>query len=123
MVVENNSKVSVNTKEMKPLTPSSNLDKKTSRAIELQRQLQYKLKFNVVDELIDLYRDPDTKASDRRAILTDLMRYLYPQLKAMEIDQREGEKINVNIMFPDNTTKNVDVDKAIADFSDDDKKA
>lgn len=110
-----NNKVTVNTKEMKPLTPSSNLDKKTSRAIELQRQLQYKLKFNVVDELIDLYRDPDTKSSDRRAILTDLMRYLYPQLKAMEIDQREGEKINVNIMFPDDTTKKVDVDKTIAD--------
>ena len=84
----------------KPLAPTNNLDKKTSRAMELQRQLQYKLNFNVVDELISLYNDSSTKNSDRRAILTDLMRYLYPQLKAMEIDQRDGEKINVNITFP-----------------------
>ena len=85
----------------KPLGPSSNLSKKTSRAVELQRQLQYKLQFNVVDELIDLYRDPETKPADRRQILTDLMRYLYPQLKAIETDTREGEKINVNIVFPE----------------------
>lgn len=87
--------------EMKKPEPSSDFNKKTSRAVELQRLLQYKLKFNVVEELIDLYRnDDDMKPSDKRQILADLMKYLYPQLKAMEIDTRDGEKINVNIVFP-----------------------
>ena len=86
--------------EMKKPTPSSDLNKKTSRAVELQRLLQYKLKFNVVEELIDLYRCGDLKPSDQRQILADLMKYLYPQLKAMELDTRDGEKINVNIVFP-----------------------
>jgi hypothetical protein len=98
---------------LKPLEPTSNMNKKTSRAVELQRMLQYKLKFDVVGELIDLYRDPDTKPSDKRQILTDLMRYLYPQLKAMEIDTRDGEKICVNIVFPDDNKKKISVDDAI----------
>ena len=96
--------------EMNPLKPTNNVSKKTSRAVQLQRMLQYKLKFDVVDELIDLYRDPDTKAGDKRQILSDLMRYLYPQLKAMEIDTREGEKINVNIVFPKNLTTQVEAE-------------
>ena len=98
---------------LKPLEASSNTSKKTSRAIELQRMLQYKLKFDVVGELVDLYRDPDTKPSDKRQILTDLMRYLYPQLKAMEIDTRDGEKICVNIVFPDDKKQTVGVEEAI----------
>lgn len=90
--------------EMKKPEPTSDTSKKTSRAVELQRLLQYKLKFNVVEELIDLYRtDMEMKPSDKRQILSDLMKYLYPQLKAMEIDTRDGEKINVNIVFPDST--------------------
>lgn len=94
---------------IKPVGETTNLDKRTSRVMELQRQLQYKLKFDVVDELINLYRDPDTKSSDKRQILETLMRYLFPQLKAMEIDGREGEKICVNITFPDDTVKSVNV--------------
>ena len=85
--------------------PSSDMNKKTSRAVELQRLLQYKLKFNVVEELIDLYRCGELKPSDQRQVLADLMKYLYPQLKAMEIDTRDGEKINVNIVFPDSNNK------------------
>jgi hypothetical protein len=95
---------------MKPLNETTNVDKRTSRVLELQRQLQYKLKFDVVDELINLYRDEDTKSSDKRQILETLMRYLFPQLKAMEIDGREGEKICVNITFPDDSKKSVKVD-------------
>lgn len=96
-----------NTKEfeMKPLEPSSNLNKKTSKAIELQRLLQYKLKFSVVEEIIKLYRSKDLKDADRVRIALELMRYQYPQLKAMEIDNREGEKINVNIVFPEQAQK------------------
>lgn len=84
-----------------PLKPVADTSKKTSRALELQRMLQYKLKFDVVGELIDLYRNGDLKESDKRQLLSDLMRYLYPQLKSMEVDTRDGEKINVNIVFPD----------------------
>lgn len=91
----------------KPLPATDKMDKKTSRAVELQRTLQYKLKFNVVDELIDLYNDSSTKTPDKIRIALELMRYLYPQLKAMEIDQREGEKICVNITFPDDQKKTV----------------
>lgn len=94
----------------KPLPATDKLDKKTSRAIELQRTLQYKLKFNVVEELIDLYNDPSTKTPDRIRIALELMRYLYPQLKAMEIDQRDGEKICVNITFPDDKKQTVNMD-------------
>ena len=86
---------------MKPLQPTDNLDKKTSRVYELQRLLQYRFKFDVVEELLKLYADPDTKNSDRRQILEALMSRLYPQLKAMEIDTRDGEKICVNIVFPE----------------------
>ena len=82
-----------------PLKPSANVNKKTSRAAELQRLLEYKLKFNVVEELIGLY--PTLKPGDQRQVLADLMRYLYPQLKAMEIDNRDGEKICINVTFPD----------------------
>lgn len=86
--------------EMKPLSPSSNLSKKTSRAMELSRTLKYKLRFDIIDELIKLYRCGELKDADRIRILTELMRYQYPQLKAMELDTREGERINVNIVFP-----------------------
>ena len=100
---------------MKPLAATNNLDKKTSRVIELQRKLQYQLKFDVVEELVALYRDSDTKPADKRAILCELLRYQFPQLKAIEIDQREGEKICVNITFPDDSRKVVDVNKVIND--------
>ena len=90
--------------------PTNNVSKKTSRAAELERLLQYKLKFNVVEELIDLYRGGDLKPADQRQILADLMRYLYPQLKAMEIDTRDGEKINVNIVFPGGEKPEIKVD-------------
>ena len=96
--------------EMTPLKPTSDINKKTSRAIELQRLLQYKLKFNVVEELIELYRSGELKSSDQRQVLSDLMRYLYPQLKAMEIDTRDGEKINVNIVFPGGEKPEIKVD-------------
>jgi len=100
-----------------PVRATSNMDKRTSRVIELQRQLQYKLKFNIVDELIDLYRCGSTKPADRIRILLELLRYQFPQLKAIEVDQREGEKIHVNITFPDDTTKKiVDVEKTLAEF-------
>lgn len=84
--------------EMSKPAPSRNTDKKTSRAMELQRLLEYKLKFNVVEELIQLY--PDLKASDKATTLIKLMSFLYPQLKAVEVDTREGEQIKVNIIFP-----------------------
>jgi|WetSurMetagenome_2_1015567.scaffolds.fasta_scaffold971611_2 hypothetical protein len=105
-MIENN----IDSKEFvmgKP-SPVSDTNKKTSRAVELQRLLQYKLKFNVVEELIELYRSGDIKGSDQRQILSDLMKYLYPQLKAMEIDTRDGEKINVNIVFPDSTKSSIE---------------
>lgn len=84
----------------KPLEATSKMDKKSSKAAELQRLLEYKLKFNVIEELIELYRSGELKPADQRQMLSDLMRYMYPQLKAMEIDTRDGEKINVNIVFP-----------------------
>ena len=98
-LADNNAADSIYT-DMKPLNPTSNLNKKTSRAMELQRILRYKLKFDIMDELISLYRDGEIKDTDRIRILTELMRYQYPQLKAIELDSREGEKINVNIVFP-----------------------
>lgn len=102
--------------DMKPLNPSSNLSKKTSRAMELQRTLKYKLKFDILDELIKLYRDGELRDNDRIRILTELMRYQYPQLKAMELDTRDGEKINVNIVFP-NDRKEVSVDEVAVEKS------
>jgi hypothetical protein len=85
--------------EFKPRGSTTNTGRK-SKAVELQRMLKYKLKFDVVEELIDLYQNNKTTNSDKRQILTDLMRYLYPQLKAMEIDTKQGEQIKVNIVFP-----------------------
>lgn len=97
----------------KPLEPTSKVDKKTSKAAELQRLLEYKLKFSVVEELIDLYRSGELKPADQRQVLADLMRYLYPQLKAMEIDTRDGEKINVNIVFPGGEKPEVKVEESL----------
>ena len=97
----------------KPLEPTSNTSKKTSKAAELQRLLEYKLKFNVVEELIDLYRCGELKPADQRQVLSDLMRYLYPHLKAMEIDTRDGEKINVNIVFPGGEKPEVKVEEVL----------
>lgn len=94
---------------IKPLVPTNNLDKKTSRVLELQRLLEYRFKFDVVEELINLYSDEETKNSDKRQILETLMKYQYPQLKAIELDSRDGEKICVNIVFPDDTSKSVRV--------------
>lgn len=77
---------------------------------------QYKLKFNIVDEPIDLYRCGSTKPADRIRILRTSSLSV-SQLKAIEVDQREGEKIHVNITFPDDTTKKiVDVEKTINEF-------
>jgi len=99
--------VNSNLEGLKPLNPTNNLDKKTSRVLELQRLLEYRFKFDVVEELINLYFDKETKNSDKRQILETLMKYQYPQLKAIELDSREGEKISVNIVFPDDTSKSV----------------
>lgn len=97
----------------KPLEPTSKVDKKTSKAAELERLLQYKLKFNVVEELVDLYRSGELKPADQRQMLSDLMRYMYPQLKAMEIDTRDGEKINVNIVFPGGEKPEIKVEESL----------
>ena len=74
---------------------------KMSKTEELMRRLKHQLKFDVVDELVRLYHDPETKNSDRKAILLALMAYQYPALKAVDEGGSSGETISVTIVTPD----------------------
>ncbi|KYC52211.1 MAG: hypothetical protein AMQ22_00938 [Candidatus Methanofastidiosum methylothiophilum] len=88
----------ITTTEFKPVTPTTNCSR-TSKTAELHKLLKYTLRFDPLEELLALY--PKLKESDKKQVCLDLMRFLYPQIKAVELDQHMGEKVNVNIIFPE----------------------
>ena len=78
---------------MQPVVGNS----KHGRSAELLRQLRYDLKFDPLSELIGIYRDPDTDNKERASIAKEVMSYVFPKLKAMEIDQKKEQPVIINL--------------------------
>lgn len=77
-----------------------------NRAAELMVKLRKDLKFDPLDELIRMYRtDPDLKVSDRIKICQDLQSYMYPRLKAMELDVKAQQPVVFNFDLSGNINK------------------
>ncbi len=75
----------------------------TTKLDDLIRRLQYEFTFDPLDELIKLYRSKMTGPAEKMKIVTEIMSYCYPKLKAVEVKQDKGEIITVNVQLPDGT--------------------
>ena len=66
----------------------------------LLRRLQYEFNFDPLQELVALAKSNKTSVGEKIKISQELMGYIVPKLKNVEVNQHQGEVIRVNIMFP-----------------------
>lgn len=66
----------------------------------LLRRLQYEFNFDPLEELVALAKSNKTSVGEKIKISQELMGYIVPKLKNVEVNQHQGEVIRVNITFP-----------------------
>jgi hypothetical protein len=68
---------------------------KARRAEMLLEQMK-DLNYNPLDQLIQLAKHSQVDAKTKVRIATELMQYMYPKQKAVEIDHNQGQAVTFN---------------------------
>jgi len=81
-----------------------NMNKPTNRAAELMIRLK-RAKFDPLEEILDvLKKDPDIKSMDKVRVCQELMGYIYPKMKAYELDMKAGQPVVFNFKIDGQST-------------------
>lgn len=65
--------------------------------------------FNLIDEMLELYRDPETTNKERMHCCEVLLKYCAPQLKAVSLEDKRQGSLNCNITFDNSVEADKDV--------------
>lgn len=74
------------------------------RAMELANTLRNELKYDPLAELVRIAKRTKTKDEVKKQIAVELMQYIYPKQKAVELDQNNGQPVVFNIDLTGNAT-------------------
>lgn len=66
------------------------------------------LGFDVLSEMVQLYRDPDTKSETKAKMAGDLLKYVAPQLKAVEHSGDEDNPVALKIVWAGDVDDNLE---------------
>ena len=67
------------------------------RAQELANTLRHDLQYDPLVELVKLAKHSRVDASLKKQIACELMQYIYPKQKAVELDQSNGQPVIFNV--------------------------
>lgn len=68
---------------------------------ELIRRLKAEFHYDPLSELVKLAKSEKTSSGEKVKIATEILSYMVPKLKAVEVKQNHGETIKINIFTPE----------------------
>lgn len=76
-----------------------------SKTDELVRALRYQYDFDVIKEVVSMYRSKSTGPNEKLKILLELMPYHFPKLKSIEQTTDGGQMLAISLQLPGNVQK------------------
>lgn len=81
------------------------------RAMELAATLRNELSYDPLIELVKIAKSSKAKAELKKQIAVELLQYIYPKQKAVELDQSNGQPVVFNIDLTGNSSVPTDEDE------------